>query len=374
MAGKGIVINFISDIRRFLKGTDDVGKALEEVSDSLDDVAREGEGATEQLERSFKDLTKVIDTETDDAARKMARNIDRGTDAAKRDLDELRQESRQNFAETFSSFDGSMESLLDGIQGTLGGVTAGLGSIPAFAAAAVGAAGLGLVTGELVRQQEEANKLRENLANAYRQAAEEGRDYLDTAQIIAEATDILLNPDRRGELDRYKSEAERIGVDINTYIQARAGDLDALAYSIEQAQTAEARRAGELIDTYGTQGKRIDELSDGAYAGLIYELEKLSGQHIANRDAAALYADFVSETSRAESVNIGRVRDAEQQRWDALGRSYDEAASRGPITIATELAPPNPDSIRRSTEGTFDRTPIRVRARLVTREGKEISG
>ena len=370
MAGKGIVINFISDIRRFLKGTDDIGQALDEVSDSLDDVAREGEGATEQLERSFKDLTKVIDTETDDAARKMARNIDRGTDAAKRDLDELRQESRQNFAETFSSFDGSMESLLDGIQGTLGGVTAGLGSIPAFAAAAVGAAGLGLVTGELVRQQEEANKLRENLANAYRQAAEEGRDYLDTAQIIAEATDILLNPDRRGELDRYKSEAERIGVDINTYIQARAGDLDALAYSIEQAQTAEARRAGELIDTYGTQGKRIDELSDGAYAGLIYELEKLSGQHIANRDAAALYADFVSETSRAESVNIGRVRDAEQQRWDALGRSYDEAASRGPINVPIEPTLPSLAEIESRLAGLAKGRRVRIPVDLITRSGK----
>lgn len=374
MAGKGIVINFVSDIRRFIKGTDDIGEALEQVSDSLDDVAREGEGATEQLERSFKDLTKVIDQETDDAARKMARNIDRGTDQAKRDLDELRNESRQNFAETFSSFDGSIESLLDGIQGTLGGVTAGLGSIPAFAAAAAGAAGLGLVTGALVKQQEEADKLRTNLANAYREAAEAGRDYLSSVQITAEAQDILLNPDRRGELDRYRSEAERIGVDINTYVSARAGDLDALAYAIERAQAAEGERADRLVEQYGAQGRQIDELSDGAYAGLLYDLQRLAGQHDENREAAQLYADYVATTSREERENIARVRGAEQDRWEGLAARYDEAAARPPITIETELEQPDTDRVRRTTQQTFERQPLVVRARLVTREGKELTG
>jgi len=374
MAGKGIVINFISDIRRFLKGTDDIGDALDQVSDSLDEVAREGDDATEKLERSFKDLTKVIDTETDDAARKMARNIDRGTDQAKRDLDELKNESRQNFSETFSSFDGSLESLLAGIQGTLGGVTAGLGSIPAFAAAAAGAAGLGLVTGALIKQQEEADKLRENLANAYRQAAEEGRNYLSTAQVIAEATDIMLNPDRRGELNRYREEAERIGVDINTYVSARAGDLDALAYAIERTQAAEGTRADNLIDQYGAQGKKIDELTDGALAQLLYDLERLTGQHQENRDAAELYAEYVATTSKEERENIARVRGAETERWDGLAARYNEAANRPPITIETELEQPDVDRLRRSTQGTFERQPLVLRARLVTREGKELSG
>lgn len=346
MAGKGIVINFVSDIRRFIKGTDDIGEALEQVADSLDDVAREGEGATEQLERSFKDLTKVIDQETDDASRKMARNIDRGTDQAKRDLDELRNESRQNFAETFSSFDGSIESLLDGIQGTLGGVTAGLGSIPAFAAAAAGAAGLGILTNVIMTQQDEANKLRENLVGAYRAAAEEGRKYLSTAQVTAEATDIWFNPDRAGDLERYRREAELVGVDINTFVAAMAGDYEALRFAIDQAREAEADRRRE----YSGPGISAEQREGivAPYRAVVDQLEVLGEQHSTNRELAEEYADFVNEQNRRESESIARVRGAEQDRWDALADRQAEAAARGPIVTETQLAEPNYEAFRRT--------------------------
>lgn len=373
MAGKGIVINFISDIRRFLKGTDDVGEALEQVSDSLDEVAREGDQATEKLERSFKDLTKVIDTESDDAARKMARNIDRGTDQAKRDLDELKNESRQNFAETFSSFDGSIESLVNGIQGTLGGVTAGLGSIGAFAAAAAGAAGLGLIVASLQRQQEEADKLKARLTSAYQEAAAEGRDYLTTAQLVSAAQDIFFNPERRDELNRFKSEAQKIGVDINTYVLAQAGDYDALTFAIQQAKDAEAERRDELLREGASAGSVDQLLGAEGYPRLIEQLQSMGQQHLTNRENAALYSDFVRTLTVEESTRIARVRDAEQDRWDALADRYTEAAGRAPVTIATELEQPDVESIRRNTQGSFERNPLKVRARLVTREGKELT-
>jgi hypothetical protein len=366
MAGKGIVINFISDIRRFLKGTDDIGEALDQVSDSLDDVARDGDKATEKLERSFKDLTKVVDRESDEAGDKMVRNFKRSGDRVESQLDEVTNEAKQNAAEMFSSFDGSFESIADAAQSTLGGLVGGLRGIPAIAAVAAGAAGLGLVTTTIVNQLDSAKELKESLAEAYKAAAEEGRNYLDEATIIAAAAEILFDSSKR---DAAAADAAKIGVDTNTYIRALAGDADALEYAIAQATSASGDLVHELDSARGGESWSpaviaIDTVRD--------KLIGLSDTHAENRDAASQYQDLIVEQSAEQRDEVARVRSVEEQRWDALGRRYSEAAGRAPITIRTELAEPDTEAIRRSTQGSFDRNPLVVRARLVTREGREV--
>jgi predicted ATPase with chaperone activity len=101
-------------------------------------------------------------------------------------------------------------------------------------------------------------------------------------------------------------------------------------------------------------------------------LEGLSEMHDDNREAASQYQDLVSEQSAAQREQIARVRDAEQARWDALGRAADEAGSRPPVPIRTELQQPDTEAVRRGTQGTFDRRPVKIRATIVDRNGKEV--
>lgn len=157
-----IQIDFLANTAKFLRGTKDAEGALEDVSSSLDDVARDSkknadrmadgftdagkdiDRSNERLERSFSDLSRAAKSETQEGARAMSRNFEQGTSNAKRDLKQLGNEAKQNASETFSSFDGSAESFADGIQGTLGGIVSDLGPIGAIAGAA-GAIGIGLI-------------------------------------------------------------------------------------------------------------------------------------------------------------------------------------------------------------------------------------
>ena len=364
MAGKGIVINFISDIRRFLKGTDDVGEALDQVSDSLDDVARDGDKATEKLERSFKDLTKVVDRESDEAGDKMVRNFKRSGDRVESQLDEVTNEAKQNAAEMFSSFDGSFESIADAAQSTLGGLVGGLRGIPAIAAVAAGAAGLGLVTTTIIDQLDSAKELKQSLAEAYKAAAEEGRNYLDEATIIAAAAEILFDSAKR---DAAAADADKIGVDTNTYIRALAGDADALEYAIQQATSASGDLVRELDFARGGESWSpaviaIDTVRD--------KLVGLSETHADNRAAASQYQDLIVEQSAEQRDEVARVRSVEEQRWDALGRRYSEAAGRAPIALEVEAVFPTTSQIDAGIAAISKGRRVRVPVDLVTRSGK----
>lgn len=366
MAGKGISINFLANVRDFLRGTDDVEKAFDGVSGSLDEVARDGDRSTEKLERSFKDLTRTVDRETNTAQRSMGRNFEKGTRTAKGELDELGREARQNAAETFSSFDGSVDSFADGIQGTLGGIVSSLGAVGAVAGAA-GAIGIGLVTAELVKQQEKAEEVKAALTDAYRSAAEEGRDYLDEAQIIARANEIIFDPDR---YKKSQEDAKALGVDVTTAIRAQAGDLAALDTISRIATQAEEERLRVMASDDGAAAALSLEVS--ALRGVADEYETLREKMNENSALAREAGAVKSEIEREQREQIKRTRDADQARYEALGRAHDEASSRGPIDLRTTLEEPDTDAVRRGIENSFERRPARVRARIVNRLGQEV--
>ncbi|MBX9243412.1 hypothetical protein ICW40_01150 [Actinotalea ferrariae] len=174
----GINIAFASDVRAFLKGTDDVEKSLDAVADSLDDLAREadtasdkigrdldgvgddGKDAAEKLERSFSDTFTKAKRQADDAGDSIGRDIDRGFERAGEGAEEFKDEANSTAREAAASFDGSAESIADAFQEVAANAFAGFG--PAGAAAGlVAAAGLGMITAALQTAAEEANALTE---------------------------------------------------------------------------------------------------------------------------------------------------------------------------------------------------------------------
>lgn len=378
---KGYSISIASDTKSFLTGVqkgiidplEDAAEIIQDLGsesgrdlDKLERALDQAQDETDDVKKAFSDLQKEI-RETGrksrtDFADPAVRNAKRVEDQ----LDEVTDEAKQNAAEMFSSFDGSFESIADAAQGTLGGLVGGLKGIPAIAAVAAGAAGLGLVSTEIIKQIDRAEELKQSLTDAYRQAAEDGRTFIDQAAVDAAVLDILFDTQKR---EAAFAEAARIGVDPNSYIRALAGDAGELQNAIDTARV----RYGELVDEVNSaRGGEAYSPEVQAVGTLLDRLEGVQQQHEDNQAAAERYQDIVREGAADEQSQIERVRSVEQGRWDEAARRYEEAASRGPITVPTELAPPDAESLRRSTQGTFDRRPVKVRAEFVTRDGKVI--
>lgn len=238
-----IKIDFLANVSKLLRGTKDASKGLDDVADSLDDVVKDGDKAERQLERNFREIA--------DAAKKADKQVDKIGDNSGKSFGkagqatgEFKDEALSNFSEVTSSFDGSMSSIQDLAQGTLGGLaTSGLPGIGLAAGAA--ATAVGLIGASIIGAAEDADELRDRLSGAYSDAAAAGRDYLDTATIIANQQDLMFNPERADEWKKVQDTQKQTGLDWSTILKANAGDLDALA----RVQGRVSERNKELADS-----------------------------------------------------------------------------------------------------------------------------
>ena len=333
MAGKGISINFLANVREFLRGTEQVEGALDEVADSLDGMAADGDDATEKLERSFRDLTKTATKEADQAGDAVGKKLKEGADDGSKALDQLADDGFSNAKEVAASFDGSAESIVEGFQGAAAEAFSGFG--PAGAAAGLlAAAGLGLALQEITKQQEAAAELKEQLVDAYRSAAEEGRTYLDQAAVDAQVLEILFDSARR---EAAFADAAKLGIDPNTYIRGLAGDAESLQQAIDQATRASGDLVREIDSARGGESwspavQAIDTVRD--------RLLGVQQQHQQNQQAAEQYLEIVQEGEAEQREQIDRTRTADADRWAAAARKYgyDLPPVAVPITADTTAA------------------------------------
>jgi len=376
---KGYSISIASDTKAFLTGVqkgiidplEDAADVIEELGsesgrdlDKLEKAMRDAQSETDDVRKGFSDLQKEIRETGRKSRTDFANPVNKSARDVGNQLDEVTNEAKQNAAEMFSSFDGSFESIADAAQSTLGGLVGGLKGIPAIAAVAAGAAGLGLVTSTIIGQIDDAKELKDALTDAYKAAAEEGRNYLDEAAIISAASDIMFDTGKR---EAAAAAAAKIGVDTNTYIRALAGDADALEFSLDQARTA----SGDLVrDIDSARGGESWTPAVQAIDTVVDRLQGLSDMHDDNSKAATQYQDLVAEQSTAQREQIARVRSVEQERFEAMGRSYDTAAARPPLIVKTTLRAPDIEAARRTWQGNFEKMPVQVRAEFVDRFGR----
>lgn len=346
-----ISIDMLANVQPFLRGTKDVEGALEDVSDSLDDVARDAQrssdkierelggsadvvgDSTEKLERKFKDLRDTVQRESKSGGDAMSRSYKRATDDSSESLDEFKRESNSTAKESAASFDGSAESIVDSFQEIAANAFAGFG--PAGAAAGIAAAlGIGYVTTELQKQQEEAEETKQSLIEMYQGAIEEGRNYIDEAQILARYTELVFDD---AKMEEFRKSAEQIGVDINTYTRAQAGSYDDLQLVIEAAKKAEEER-GSAVEVNSKQGQAMLLKEQEAVAGIIRENEGLLEQHDKNRQAAELVAEARAESEQKQRDQINRTRDADQARYEAAARRYGVPLPTAVVPVTADTA------------------------------------
>lgn len=213
-------------------------QALEDLADAADDAGRDASRGLSRLEEALEDARRQA-KRTEESVDDIGTGGKRGFGKLSEGAQEVTQEIGQNLGEAVSSIRDNLGDLGQVGQDTLGGLAATLaGTGPAgiigAAGLAAGAVGLGLVTAELTKQQEAADEMRRRLSAAYQGAAEDGRTFIDTQQIIADGLDLIFNPDRAEEYKRALQDASRLGLDLSTVISASNGDLEAQATVQEQ--------------------------------------------------------------------------------------------------------------------------------------------
>jgi chaperonin cofactor prefoldin len=330
-----IKLDFLANAVKFLRETDKVEDALDDVADAVDDMARDGDRGAERLERSFRDIAneardtgRVIDREVGDVgSRGFSRLGSTGSEVAG--------ELRQNLGETFSSFKGDLADLPQIAQDTLGGLagSGALGGIPGLAITAAGAAGLGLITSTLLEQTEQADLLKQALASAYASAVEEGRAYLDEAQIIKGVNDLLFDPEQDSLYKQLAEDARTLGVDVDTMLRAQAGDLEALNVAMEAGKQI----ATDALDPLRTGvDLRVDEAAELGHA--LGRAEDLLALHEDNIERADRALGIEQAMGAEERGNHKRAKDALAERGRQLAAFYAQASKTPTPTIVPKVS------------------------------------
>ncbi len=349
---KGIEISFLSNTRDLVRGAGTTEDALERVSDSLDEMARDGDKATGKLERSFKDIsdearsaTRDIDRTGDaleQAARK-GRRIDTdvriGTDGAGEAVREWGDEAKQNISETFSSFRGESEDLVQIAQDTFGGVISGLGPL-GMAAGAAGAIGIGLLMGSLEEGSEEAEEMRQRISALATEFIETGGVGQASMDGVIERLKELATSTEEGQqnLAQLYSDSASAVTGFKRLADAYAGNEEQLDALIEKER--ERRDTLQEIANYDKGwDQEATKRKDDQLAAQKRIVEGLEDAKEAADGAAEAEAAWLASNGPAYEARVEQVESLQSELDDAIGSYGDfQDAETGALDPAGYIA------------------------------------
>lgn len=342
----GISLDLTSNVKDFLRGTDDVEKALDEVGDSLDDLARDAKPAAskmgdalarevkdggrdaeqslERVEKSFKELATAAKRETKDAGDAAKKNLGKGSPATDA-VGEFKDEAMSNFSEVASSFSGDMADMADGVQGLTGGLatalTPGVGIPVAILGAAAGAF--------LASWQENAEKTEERIGEMYDDMIESGLNYISKEEINAQIAATLRDP---ASYEEARKAAELLGMTTGEIAAAWASNGDARDEYIARAGAANEEAAGTFDDLaeYASR-KLIEKMADIEAAQ-----DKATERVNAYRDAVEASTASTEDQATKTHTNLGTTATKVQEVTDKLNAMKSPALSVGIDTSAAE--------------------------------------
>lgn len=361
---KGISIGIGADTRDFSSAVSrGVLEPLEDVQDALKDVDRQGrdldledtmrdsQRATARLKDENEELADAIrkagrrGRDFGDDVRRGTRDAERGIDRAKAGVEDFKDEANSTAREAAASFDGSAESIGDAFQEVAANAFAGFG--PAGAAAGLAAAaGLGVVTTVLNDQKAAADEFKAAIRDAYKEAVEEGRTYLDEAQIIAEVNSIIFDPDNESIYEQARRDAETLGVEVTDLLRAQAGDQQAVNDLLDIAKV----RAEEMADGFD-RGKRVTVQELAEMGHVVNRLNDKKAVIEESVDRARQARDAQKEIGDAASEANRRARDTDAERFRKYHEAYNRAKGLGPLNVDVRV-----------NDGALTRIENRVRA------------
>lgn len=319
MAGRGISIDILANVRDALKGTGDVEKALGDIESTLEDMARSGDQSVDKMSRGFRDLARKSDDSADkiersykDAYRDIARaaddTADDGIRAQRRMSDqsaEVGGEIRQNLGEGIANAArGDFESLADTIGDTLGGITAGIGGIGTAAVGVAGALGIGAIVGAIQLANQEAELAKQRVGEWAQAFVDAGGTMLTAGVQAARFQEILTDPEKFAEAERN---AKNWGVTVETAITAMAGNegaIEDVSHALEHQKEVAQDAGRAALDLAMANGSGLPVLTEQekSYAAGADALSKLTGEMEAGRERAGIlnsyYADLIGSAGK----------------------------------------------------------------------------
>lgn len=277
---QGIEAGVIKPLEDAIKKLRDLGDT--DGADQLEAQLRDAQKATERLGDETKITAARIDREYRDASRKAKSSLDDVGDAGKKGFgkageasSEFKGEALANLSEVTSAFDGSLESIGDLVQGTLGGVAANL---PVIGIAAAGAAAaVGTITEAFTKAGEATDEARDS-AYQYGLTVASVGEYADVTGRINELTGSVEG------LKRVQDIAAASGWAQLDVVKAMAtGDgLPALFAAFEEGANTTGIATGRMLELEGAlQGAQqgFDLAKSGAdlQATALYDMATAAG-------------------------------------------------------------------------------------------------
>ena len=294
MAGE-INIPINGDASKFIRETEDVEQALEKVSDSLDDMAREtkkgadkADDAVDKLADSFDEARRSV-KKLEEAGDQAGDSVRKSMKHAEEGVDEFKSEAAQTAKESAASFDGSFESIGDVIQEVAANAFAGFGPAGAAAGIAV-AAGAGVMIEAITKVGEAFDAARES---AFTMAYDVG-GALTEAGVQARMAEWTSDTEKWKQVTDLSVASGWDQIDVLKALANGGDDLDRLS-------TAFAKNGAQSMLTQG----RLWEL-EAAIAGT--KDGYMSGSQAAEVNAAALY-DYAQSvgTATGETDALGNA-------------------------------------------------------------------
>ena len=350
MASKGYVISVATDSRLFEQGVRmGIIKPVEDADEALTDLGKNK--GPDQLSNELKDAQRATDKLGDEARqtakqmqadyRKTAQEAREANNQSTSDfelssrqrriinrqtVEEIGNEAKQNAAETFSSFDGSAQSFVDGIQGTLGGLVSSLGPI-GLAAGAAGALGIGLINGALQNGTENTEQFQQDVSDLTQTLIDAGsRGVVGLDHVVQVLQKLATGGDTAGvTLAKLRDLSDRTGGSYEKLADAYAGNSKALRQMVTDGE-----KRVQQLEREGTATDQNNDKQRAAYAGLLdqanaqKELNSYLGRAADAAEEAAknekLYADAGGPELEAKAVAVQNIGQAYQ---DAAGDVED---------------------------------------------------
>ncbi|GMA22288.1 hypothetical protein GCM10025864_44530 [Luteimicrobium album] len=227
---------------------------------------------------------------------------ERGLRGASESVETFRDEAKANLSEVASSFQGSMDSAVDVVQGTLGGVVADLG--PAgLIGGALAAAGIGLGKALLSGTADAVNQAKQDVQDLAKDIVSAGGEINSVdwdSKLVDFGTTIVdqkswwevWQKDAVTNLDKVRKESEATGQSIGTLLQGEAGgDLAGAKKTLDEL----TKSSSDLETQIGLTTKTI-ATSTGP---IIIRDQALVDQNDATKDAIKAISAHVDELQDA---------------------------------------------------------------------------
>lgn len=296
---RGINIEFVANVAKFLRGTGDIEEALDDVIDALDDVgtsakdseadaakALEGIGAdaktaatdvdaaAEKMEQSFRASFDKVEAQSKATSTAVSSHLRRGVSdedgSIKGKGKALGSELTQNIGEGIGSGQANLGDVVFGtVGGALGDIAGPLGGIAA-------GAGLALVIGMVNSARQRAEKVRAQVkaigkafGDAFTEGVEESAETANRKAIIQEALGVETWEEAATKIQK---QADILGVSAKTLADNYLGlgdaqvtvanRFDALRSSVDESNAIVDAASGAIIGYVGATGDQIDAMAE----------------------------------------------------------------------------------------------------------------